>query len=104
MHDAAVTERDEDEQAVRNATRKKINRRRQCCRGLRKRATRKPMRSGSIVPSIAKNLKKCLAMAAGIVTTGVILRAFGEYMRKFKRFPPRGLRFRSLLVLAGALI
>src|SRR5947207_7364003 len=43
-------------------------------------------------------------MPAGIVTTGVILRALGEYMRKFKRFPPPGLRFRSLLILTGALM
>jgi len=43
-------------------------------------------------------------MPAAIVTTGVILRALGEYMRKFKRFPPPGLRFRSLLILTGALM
>jgi hypothetical protein len=43
-------------------------------------------------------------MAAGIVTKGVILRALREYMRKFKRFPRRRLRFRPLLILAGALI
>ena len=51
-----------------------------------------------------KNLKKCLAMPAGIVKNGVILRALGGYMRKFMRFPPRGLRFRSLLILANALM
>jgi hypothetical protein len=41
-------------------------------------------------------------MSVGIVTRGLILRALGEYMRKFMRFPPRTLRFRSLLILAGA--
>ena len=41
-------------------------------------------------------------MPVGIDTRGVILRALGEYMRKFMRFPPRTLRFRSLLILAGA--
>src|SRR5262249_26304814 len=51
-----------------------------------------------------KILKKCLAMPAAIVRRGVILRALGGYMRKFKRFPRRGLRFRSLLILAGALL
>ena len=40
----------------------------------------------------------------GIVTNGVILRALGGYMRKFMRFPPRSLRFRLLLILAGALM
>lgn len=43
-------------------------------------------------------------MPAGIVTRGVILRALGGYMRKFTGFPPRGLQFRSLLILAGALM
>jgi hypothetical protein len=41
---------------------------------------------------------------AGIVTTGVLLQALGDYMRKFKRFPPRRSWFRSLFVLAGALM
>src|SRR5438552_14341101 len=50
-----------------------------------------------------KKLKKCLAMPARVVTRGVILRAL-EYMRKSKQFPPRGLRFRSLLILTGALM
>jgi hypothetical protein len=49
-----------------------------------------------------KKPKKSLAMPTGIDTNGVILRVLGEYMRKFKRFPPRTLRFRSLLILAGA--
>jgi hypothetical protein len=40
----------------------------------------------------------------GTVKNGVILRALGGYMRKFKPFPPRTLRFRSLLILAGALM
>src|SRR5262245_3901712 len=43
-------------------------------------------------------------MPVGIVRTGVILRALGGYMRKFMRFPPRTLRFRLLLILAGALM
>jgi hypothetical protein len=51
-----------------------------------------------------KNLKKSLAMPLGIVTRGVILRALGGYMRTFKRFATRGLRFRSLLLLTGALM
>jgi hypothetical protein len=41
-------------------------------------------------------------MPLGIDRNGVILRALGGYMRKFKRFPPRSLWFRSLLILAGA--
>ena len=41
-------------------------------------------------------------MPLGIVKNGVILRALGEYMRKFKRFQPRSLPFRLLLILAGA--
>ena len=41
-------------------------------------------------------------MPNGIVTRGVILQALGGYMRKLKRFLPRGLRFRSLLILTGA--
>src|ERR1044071_551030 len=49
--------------------------------------------------SAPKNLKKCLAMAAGIVRTAVTLRALGGFMRKFKRSPWRRLRFRSLLIL-----
>ena len=40
----------------------------------------------------------------GIVTRGVILRALVGYMRKFKRFPPRTLPFRLLLIVAGALL
>src|SRR5881396_1966021 len=43
-------------------------------------------------------------MPAGIVTRGVIRRALRGTMRKFKRFPPRTLRFRSLLILASALL
>jgi hypothetical protein len=43
-------------------------------------------------------------MPTGIVTNGVIVRALGGYMPKFKRFPPRGLWFRLLLILAGALM
>ena len=54
--------------------------------------------------SAPKNLKKCLAMATGIVTTAVTLRALGGFMRKFRRSPRRGLRFRSLLMLTGALM
>ena len=60
----------------------------------------KPAREGACAPP--KKLKICLALPVGIVTRGVILRALGEYMRKFKRFPPPTLRFRSLLILAGA--
>src|SRR5262245_48373119 len=41
-------------------------------------------------------------MPVGIVKNGVILRALGGYMRKFKEFPPRSLRFRLLLILAAA--
>lgn len=52
-----------------------------------------------------KNVKKCLATPAGIVTRGVILRALGEYMQKFKTRRPRALTFRSLLVaVSGALL
>ena len=40
----------------------------------------------------------------GTVKNGVILRALGGYMRKFMRLTPRTLRFRSLLILAGALM
>ena len=43
-------------------------------------------------------------MPVGIVKNGVILRALGGYMRKFKRFRTGGLRFSSLLILAGALL
>jgi hypothetical protein len=43
-------------------------------------------------------------MPARIVTNGVILRASGENMRTFKIRRPRSLLFRSLLVLAGALL
>jgi hypothetical protein len=43
-------------------------------------------------------------MPAGIVKNGVILRALGGYMRKFMQFPPRTLRFRLFLILAGALL
>jgi hypothetical protein len=52
---------------------------------------------------VVKNLKKSLAMPAGIAKNALILRALGGYMRKFMRFPPRTLRFRSLLILGGAL-
>jgi hypothetical protein len=38
----------------------------------------------------------------GTVTNGVILRALGGYMRKFKKRQPRSLPFRSLLIVAGA--
>src|SRR5215467_10768221 len=44
-----------------------------------------------------------LPMTAAIVTRDAIPRALGEHMRK-SQFPPRGFQFRSLLVLAGALI
>jgi hypothetical protein len=53
---------------------------------------------------LARNPEKCLAIPAGIVRTGAILGALEGYMRKFNRFPPCGLLFRSLLVLAGVLI
>jgi hypothetical protein len=53
---------------------------------------------------LPKNFEKCLAMPTRIVTRNVILRALGGYMRKFKRFPRRRLPFRSLLILAGALM
>jgi hypothetical protein len=43
-------------------------------------------------------------MQSGIVTNGVILRALGKNMRTFKMRRPRCLLFRSLLVLAGALL
>jgi hypothetical protein len=43
-------------------------------------------------------------MLGGIVTRGVILRALGGYMRKSKQFPRCSLPFRSLLILAGALM
>jgi hypothetical protein len=51
-----------------------------------------------------RNLKKILPMAARIVTGGVVPPSRWEHMRTFKRFPPRGLRFRLLLILAGALL
>jgi hypothetical protein len=59
---------------------------------------------GHAVSPPKKNLEKSLAMPPGIVTRGVILRALGGYMRKFNQFPPRSLRFRSLLILTGALM
>src|SRR6266403_839341 len=43
-------------------------------------------------------------MPVRIVTRGVILRALGGTMRKFKGHQPRSLRFRLLLVAAGALL
>lgn len=43
-------------------------------------------------------------MPPGIVTRGVILRALGGYMRKFKQFPAGGLWFRSLLLIAATLM
>ena len=43
-------------------------------------------------------------MPAGIVTNGVILRVLGGTMRKFKPRQPRGLPFRLLVILAGALL
>ena len=52
-----------------------------------------------------KNLEKCLAMPAGIVTRGVILRALEGHMRKLnKSWPVRSRIFRSLLVVAGVLL
>jgi hypothetical protein len=51
-----------------------------------------------------KKPKKSLAMPAGIVTNGVILRDMGGTMRKFKTRSPRTLPFRLFLVLAGALM
>ena len=46
-----------------------------------------------------------LPKAAQIVTGGIVPpRALGEYMRRFKGFPPRGLRFRLPLILTGALL
>jgi hypothetical protein len=62
------------------------------------------MRRGHARATSQKKLKKCLAMPKGIVRTGLILRALGRYMRKFKRFPPCGLLFRPLLILTGALM
>jgi hypothetical protein len=43
-------------------------------------------------------------MPPRIVTNGVILQGLGENMRTFKMHRPRSLLFRSLLVLAGALL
>jgi hypothetical protein len=43
-------------------------------------------------------------MHTGIVKNGVILSVLGGHMRKFKRFPSRGLRFRLLLVVTGGLL
>ena len=43
-------------------------------------------------------------MPVRIVKNGVILRVFGGTMRKFNRHQPRSLRFRLLLVVAGALL
>src|ERR1043166_3938299 len=43
-------------------------------------------------------------MPVAFVKNGVTFRALGGYMRKFMQFPPRNLRFRSLLILAGALM
>jgi hypothetical protein len=43
-------------------------------------------------------------MPTGIVKNGVILRSLGGNMPKFKRFRPRGLPFRLLLLVAGALM
>ena len=43
-------------------------------------------------------------MPTGIVTRGVIFRALGGNMRKFKRFRPRTLPFRLLVIAAGALM
>ena len=51
-----------------------------------------------------KKSKKYLAMSGGIVTNGVILRALGGTMRKFKRFRSCLLSFRLLPMLAGALM
>jgi len=48
--------------------------------------------------------QKSLALTMGIVTKGVILRVLGEHMRKRKTCQPRGLPFRLLVVLAGALL
>jgi hypothetical protein len=43
-------------------------------------------------------------MPSGIVTNGVILQVLGGAMRKFKPRQPRSLRFRLLVILAGALL
>src|SRR5262245_39747367 len=52
-----------------------------------------------------KKPKKCLATPTGIVRRGVILRALGGHMRKFKKFwPARSRTFRSLLVVAGVFL
>jgi hypothetical protein len=51
-----------------------------------------------------KKSKKSLAMPAGIVTNGVILRSLGGHMRKFNTRSPRRLTFRLLSILAGALM
>src|SRR5207302_3600505 len=51
-----------------------------------------------------KNLKKCLALVRGIGRNGVILRALRGTMPKFERRSTRALAFRSLLILAGALM
>jgi hypothetical protein len=61
-------------------------------------------RRTSQVELFSRRVKKSLATPAGVVTRGVILRALRGYMRKFKRFPQRSLRFRSLLILTGALV
>ena len=58
----------------------------------------------SNTPLHPKNSKKSLATPMGTVTNGVILRALGGYMRKFKTRRLRALPFRSLLILAGALM
>ena len=45
-----------------------------------------------------------LPTAARIVTGGVVPPSRWEHMPTFKRFPPRRLQFRLLLILAGALL
>jgi hypothetical protein len=59
-------------------------------------------RSGQHARAPQKKSKKGLAMPIGIVTRGVILRALGGTMRKFKTCSRRSLPFRLLVILAGA--
>jgi hypothetical protein len=55
-------------------------------------------------PIGALTTQKSLATRRRIVTRGMTPVALGEFMRTSKRFPRRGLRFRSLLVMLGALL
>jgi hypothetical protein len=45
-----------------------------------------------------------LPIAARIATGSVVPPGFGEHMRRFTGFPPHGLRFRSVVILTGALL